>query len=133
MRVVFLSQDEVLALHADQIERYGGSHGIRDPGLLNSALSMPGATFGGQWLHGSLHEMAAAYLYHLVRDHAFIDGNKRVGLMAMLVFLGLNSLRLDATEDELVELVVDVAAGRVSKAEVAVFVKRHAHRARPPR
>lgn len=133
MRVVFLSQDEVLALHADQIARYGGSPGIRDPALLDSALSMPRATFGGQWLHDSLHEMAAAYLYHLVRGHAFIDGNKRVGLMVMLVFLGLNSLRLDATEDELVELVVDVAAGRVSKAEVAVFVKRHARRARASR
>ena len=130
MRVVFLTQDEVLALHADQIERYGGSHGIRDPGLLGSALSMPRATFGGQWLHGSLHEMAAAYLYHLVRGRAFIDGNKRAGLMTMLVFLGLNSLRLDATEDELVEVVLGVAAGRISKAEVAVFVKRHAHRAR---
>ena len=130
MKVVFLSQDEVLALLADQIERYGGSLGIRDTGLLNSALAMPRATFGGPWLHGSLHEMAAAYLYHLVQGHAFIDGNKRVGLMAMLAFLGLNLLRLNATEDELIELVLGVAPGRVSKAEVAVFVKRHAHRMR---
>jgi death-on-curing protein len=130
VKVVFLSQDEVLALHADQIERYGGSHGIRDTGLLNSALAMPRATFGGQWLHGSLHEMAAAYLYHLVRGHAFIDGNKRAGLMAMLAFLGLNSFRLDATEDELVEIVLGVAGGRVSKAEVAVFIQRHSRRQR---
>ena len=130
MKVVFLSQDEVLALHADQIERYGGRHGIRDTGLLNSALALPRATLGGAWVHASLPEMAAAYLYHLVQGHAFIDGNKRVGLMAMLAFLGLNSLRLDATEDELVELVLGVASGRVSKAEVAVFVKRHAHRMR---
>jgi death-on-curing protein len=130
VKVVFLSQDEVLALHADQIERYGGGHGIRDTGLLESALAMPRATFGGQWLHGSLHEKAAAYLYHLVQGHPFIDGNKRVGLMAMLAFLGLNSVRLDATEDELVELVLGVASGRVSKAEVAVFVKQHARRIR---
>ena len=130
MKVVFLSQDEVLALHADQIERYGGSHGIRDTGLLNSALAMPRATFGGQWLHGSLHEMAAAHLYHLVQGHAFIDGNKRVGLMAMFAFLGLNSLRMDATEDELVEMVLGVAGGRVSKAEVAVFIQRHTRRQR---
>lgn len=130
MKVVFLSQDEVLALHADQIERYGGSHGIRDTGLLESALAMPRATFGGQWLHSSLHEMAAAYLYHLIQGHPFIDGNKRVGLMAMLAFLGLNSLRLDATEDELVDLVLGVASGRASRAEVAVFVKQHARRIR---
>ena len=130
MKVVFLSQDEVLALHADQSGRYGGRHGIRDTGSLNSALAMPRATLGGRWLHGSLHEMAAAYFHHLVQGHAFLDGNKRVGLMAMLAFLGLNSLRLAATEDELVELVLGVAAGRVSKAEVAVFVKRHAHRMR---
>ena len=130
MKGVFLSQDEVLALHADQIERYGGRHGIRDTGLLDSALAIPRATFAGQWLHGSLHEMAAAHLYHLVQGRPFLDGNKRAGLMAMLAFLGLNSLRLDATEDELVEMVLGVAGGRVSKAEVAVFIQRHTRRQR---
>jgi death-on-curing protein len=123
---VFLTLDEVLALHADQIERYGGRPGIRDLGLLESALAMPRAAFGGRRLHESLPEMAAAYLFHLVRGHPFLDGNKRVGLMAMLAFLGLNSLRLHAAEAELVELVIGVATGRVSKAEVAVFVQRHA-------
>ena len=136
MTAVFLTLDEVLALHADQIERYGGQPGIRDLGLLESALAMPRAAFGGQRLHESLPEMAAAYLFHLVRGHPFLDGNKRVGLMAMLAFLGLNSLRLDAQEQELVDLVVGVATGRVSKAEVAVFVQRHARgrgrRAYPP-
>lgn len=125
MTVVFLSLDEVLALHADQIARYGGSPGIRDMGGLDSALAMPRATFGGRWLHESLHEMAAAYLFHLVQGHPFIDGNKRVGLMAMLTFLGLNSLRLVTKETEVVELVLGVATGRVSKAEVAVFLQRH--------
>lgn len=130
MSPVFLTLDEVLALHADQIERYGGSQGIRDMGLLESALAVPAATFGGQFLHGSLHEMAAAYLFHLTQNHPFIDGNKRVGLMAMLAFLGLNDLRLAARENELVTLVLGVAAGRVSKAEVAVFVQRHSRRRR---
>jgi len=74
--------------------------------------------------------MAAAYLYHLVPGHAFIDGNERVGLVTMLASLGLNSLRLDATEDELVEMVLGVAAGRVSKAEMAVFIKRRTRRRR---
>lgn len=128
MKVIFLTLDEVLALHADQIERYGGRSGIRDVGLLQSALAMPMATFGGKFLHADLCEMAAAYLFHLVRDHPFIDGNKRVGLMAMLVFLGLNRLRLRADPDRLADLVLGVAAGRVGKAEVAVFVKRHVPR-----
>lgn len=128
MHVVFLTLDEVLALHADQIERYGGRPGIRDIGLLDSALHAPSATFGGQFLHANLWEMAAAHLYHIARNHPFIDGNKRVGLMAMLAFLGLNSLRLDAPEGELFELVAGVAAGKVSKAEAAIFVQRHVHR-----
>lgn len=125
MKVVFLTLDEVFALQADQIERYGGRPGIRDLGLLQSALGTPRATFGGRFLHGSLHEMAAAYLFHLVRDHPFIDGNKRVGLAALLAFLGLNSRWLEADPGELENLVRDVAAGKVSKAEVAVFVQRH--------
>ena len=122
----FPALDEVLALHADQIERYGGRPGIRDISLLESALAVPSATFGGGFLHAGLHEMAAAYLFHLARNHPFVDGNKRVGLMAMLVFLGLNSLRLHAGPRALTDLVVGVAEGRISKAEVAVFVRGHA-------
>lgn len=125
MTVVFLTLDEVLALHADQIERYGGRPGIRDIGLLQSALGVPTATFEGRFLHGSLHEMAAAYLFHLVRDHPFVDGNKRAGLAALLVFLGLNSLWLEADPAELERLVREVADGKISKAEIAVFVQRH--------
>lgn len=126
MRVEFLTLDEVLSLHADQIARYGGSALVRDVGLLQSALAMPAATFGGEFLHGSLDEQAAAYLFHLVRSHPFVDGNKRTGLVAMLVFLGLNGRRLTAPDDELADLVLGVASGRVTKAEIAVFVRRHA-------
>jgi death-on-curing protein len=119
----FLGLDEVLALHADQIDRYGGTHGLRDLGLLESALAAPRATFGGGFLHGTLPEMAAAYLYHLVRNHPFLDGNKRTGLAATIAFLGLNGLWLEADPDSLVALVVGVAEGRVGKAEVAVYLK----------
>ena len=119
----FLTLDEVLALHADQIERYGGSSGLRDLGLLESAVAAPRATFGGALLHPTLPEMAAAYLFHLVQNHPFVDGNKRVGLAAAIAFLGLNDLWIEAEEDELVVLVVGVAEGRVGKAEVAVFLK----------
>ena len=125
MEPVFLSLDEVLALHHDQLERYGGSAGLRDLGLLESALAMPEASFGGQYLHPTVLEMAAAYLFHLVKNHPFVDGNKRIGLITAIAFLGLNDLRLVATEDELVELVVGVASGSASKAEVAVFLEGH--------
>jgi death on curing protein len=122
---LFLTLDEVLAIHADQIERYGGAFGIRDRGLLESALAMPEATYSDQDLHPSVCEKAAAYLFHLVKNHPFVDGNKRVGLASALVFLGMHELRLDATDDELVELVVGIAEGRYSKSDAAVFLAAH--------
>jgi len=119
----FLSLDEVLALHADQISRYGGETGIRDLALLQSAIAMPQARFGGEWLHPSLPEMAAAYLFHLVRNHPFVDGNKRAGLICALAFLGLNDAEVFAKPEELLEVVLGVAEGRADKAQVAVFLK----------
>ncbi len=125
----FLTLDEVLALHTDQVERYGGSHGVRDLGLLQSALAMPEASFGGEFLHTSLEEMAAAYLFHVAGNHPFVDGNKRAALASAVAFLGLNDLVLDATEDEVVDVVLGVAEGRLGKAEVAVFLQTHVRRA----
>lgn len=122
---VFLDLDQMLALHADQIARYGGSLGVRDLGLLQSAIAMPRASFGGQLLHPTLSEMAAAYLFHLVQNHAFVDGNKRIGLAVAIAFLGMNDLWLDANPDELVELVLAVANGRRGKPDIAVFIRDH--------
>jgi len=85
--VLFLTLDDILESHQNQIETYGGSHGVRDIGLLESAIAQPEASFGGQYLHADIFEMAAAYLYHLVMNHPFVDGNKRVGLEASLIFL----------------------------------------------
>jgi death-on-curing protein len=119
---LFLTLDEVLAIHADQIRRYGGSPGVRDMRLLDSALAAPQASFGGEHLHTSLAEMAAAYLFHVAKNHPFVDGNKRTALAAALAFIWLNDRRLDAGEDELTDLVMGVAAGNVSKAEAAVFI-----------
>jgi death-on-curing protein len=118
----FLGLDEVLALHVDQIERYGGKEGVRDLGLLESAVAVAEASFGGDYLHATLPEMAAAYLFHIAQNHAFIDGNKRVAAAAMFMFLYLNDLELRCSEDELVELTLGVARGEITKAEVAVFV-----------
>ncbi len=108
------------------IRRHGGLLGIRDRGLLESALAMPEAPFGGEDLHETLHEQAAAHLFHLVENHPFIDGNKRVGLATSLAFLRLNDVRVAATDDELVEFVLGVAHATRSMADAAVFRKQHA-------
>lgn len=121
----FLELDDGLALHADQVRRYGGSGGIRDLSLLQSALGMPRASFGGQFLHTSIYEMAAAYLFHLVQNHPFIDGNKRIGLVTTIAFLGLNDLWLDCDSVELTEFVLGVARGELQKADIAVFLREH--------
>lgn len=122
--VVFLSLSEVLQIHRDQIARYGGTAGIRDLDLLKSAVGVPMTNFGGIFLHTSLHEMAAAYLYHLVQNHPFLDGNKRVGTVSALVFLLLNGQELRAPEEELADVVLSVARGEIDKAEVALFMRK---------
>lgn len=124
----FLTLDEILAIHADQIRRYGGRPGIRDQALLQSALGTPETTFEGEYLHTDVFEMAAAYLFHIARNHPFIDGNKRTALMAALVFLGLNDFELAVNPDALFELVSGVAAGEVAKAQAAVFLQQHSRR-----
>jgi death-on-curing protein len=86
----FLTLDEVLGIHADQVRSYGGSAGLRDLELLRSAIAMPETTFDGEYLHPSVFEMAAAYLFHLARNHPFVDGNRRTAIMCALVFLGFN-------------------------------------------
>jgi death on curing protein len=120
----FLSLSEVLQIHRDQVTRYGGASGIRDIELLKSALGMPSATFGGQFLHTDIYEMAAAYLFHLVKNHPFTDGNKRIGAVAAFVFLVLNGFDLDAPEDDFAEMVLAVARGELDKADVSVFIRR---------
>jgi death-on-curing protein len=122
---VFLSLAEVLEIHRDQIERYGGYAGLRDLGLLQSALAMPAAGFGGRYLHSDLIEMAAAYLYHIVQNHPFIDGNKRTGAVASIVFLSLNGVELEADEIHLEQLVVDVPKGKARKSIVADFLRKN--------
>jgi death-on-curing protein len=121
----FLTLDDLLALHADRIEKYGGSLGIRDLAGLSSALGVPAATFGGQYLHPSLAEMAGAYLFHVSQAHGFVDGNKRAALAAALAFVGLNGQEIVAEPDALYELCIGVAEGSVSKAEVATFFLKH--------
>ena len=121
---VFLDLMQVLQIHQDQIARYGGSSGLRDMDLLQSALAMPSAGFGGEYAHSTLFEMAAAYLFHLVKNHPFVDGNKRVGAATALVFLSLNGWAIECSDDQLVEAVLDVISGKIGKAEVAALFER---------
>lgn len=125
MEPIFLHLDEVIEIHQDQIKQYGGSPGIRDKNLLLSALAVPCSTFDGNYLHENIFEMAAAYLFHIVKNHPFIDGNKRVGLVSGLVFLLLNDINIEVEEDALEKLVLDVAIGKTEKTAISKFLKNH--------
>jgi len=123
--LLFLALDEVIEIHKDQIQRYGGRIGIRELELLKSSISMPAAGFGGEYLHTDISEMVAAYLFHIVRNHPFIDGNKRTGLVSALVFLILNGIELSADEHSLESMVISVAEGKIGKPEVAHFFREN--------
>ncbi|MBI4964525.1 MAG: type II toxin-antitoxin system death-on-curing family toxin [Desulfomonile tiedjei] len=124
--MVFLGLDEILDVHRDQIRRYGGLSGVRDLGLLQSAISMPSSMFEGTYLHQSLSEMAAAYLFHIVKNHPFYDGNKRTGAVAAIVFLEMNGAELQTDEEALEKLIRDVAEGKADKRAVASFLEQNA-------
>ena len=115
----FLTLDEVLELHADQIAHHGGDPGIRDPGLVEAAIAMPQQSFGGQFLHVDLFEMAAAYAFHLAESQAFVDGNKRAGLSAAYAFLALNGYRLVETHDRLYEAMLAISRRDLDKTGLA--------------
>jgi len=127
VEVKFLALSYIIALHETLIQKDGGEEGIRDIGLLKSAVAMPEQSFDGQFLHESIFDMAAAYMFHIVKDHPFVDGNKRVGLAAALTFLDINGYEIEAEEDELFELTDSLASGRkdISKAEIAEFFRQH--------
>ncbi|HVB21043.1 MAG TPA: type II toxin-antitoxin system death-on-curing family toxin [Ktedonobacteraceae bacterium] len=120
----FLPAEIVLAIHEDQIRLYGGSYGVRNPGMLDAALHMPQAQFDGQFLHTTLHAMAAAYGFHLCQNHPFIDGNKRAAGMAMLTFLQLNDLPPTVAEMEYYTVMMAVASGQMNKDELTNWLYR---------
>ena len=122
--VAFLSVDDVLLIHARVIEEFGGDSGLRDRGLLESAVAMPQSSFGGNDLHTGLAGKAAAYHFHLCANHSFIDGNKRVAVAASEVFLLINGHELSASDDEIEELTLGVATGKLSKDQVVEFFEK---------
>ncbi len=122
---VFLWVDQIPQIHAKLILQFGGDPGLGDRGLLESAVAMPKSVYGGNLLHESLEEKAAAYLFHLCSNHPFLDGNKRVAVAAAEVFLLVNDHELLAKDEELEELTLGVVRGERSKEEVIAFFKQH--------
>ena len=122
---LFLDLDHVMRLHRSLLERYGGMEGVRDVGMLHSAIAMPQTAYGGQYMHADMFEMAAAYLYHIVQNHPFFDGNKRTSAAAAIVFLAINDIQIDNDEEGLVELTLSVATGQIGKTEIAEFFRSH--------
>lgn len=112
--MIKFGQDKVLLLHQLLIEQTGGEHGVRDFGLLDSALEACYATFDGKELFPSKEEKAARLGIGLVSNHAFVDGNKRIGLYVMLTFLEVNGIRIETTDDELVSVGLALAQGKMN-------------------
>ena len=123
--IIFLSLDDVLKIHRRVVTEFGGDPGLRDRGLLASAVAMPQAAFAGRHLHSDLTEMAAAYHYHLCANHPFVDGNERVAVTAAEVFLLVNGHELHAEDRELEELTLGVAEGRITKKQVSAFFTKN--------
>lgn len=121
--IIFLTLAEIIDIHHNQIELYGGIEGIRDISLLSSAISIPKSTFDGYFLHDDLFQMAAAYIYHICQNHPFIDGNKRVALVAGLVFLDFNGISIDDPEEKLYPTMMKVASGKGNKDDISVVLR----------
>ncbi len=124
----YIPLDYVLHLHDQLIEEYGGTKGILNLGLLQSALEMPRASFNGKDLHRTIYDKAAAYLFHITKNHPFLDGNKRTAGMVSIVFLASNDIPFVIFNDEYENLILQVARDGISKKEIASFF-RNAHKA----
>jgi death-on-curing protein len=119
----FLSVEDVILIHDDTIRNDGGLPGIRDIGLLTSAVMMPQQMFGGEYLHDGIAAMGAAYLFHIARNHPFSDGNKRAGVLAMLVFFEANGVRPLPESTELETVTLSVAAGDLGKEALTKWLR----------
>lgn len=119
----FLTLEDVLLIHDEQIEVYGGIQGIRDAGLLESAVMTAQASFGGEYLHQSIFEMAAAYAFHIAENQPFLDGNKRTALVSALVFLDINGIEILDANMKLYDAMIAIAAKVMDKYDFAELLK----------
>ncbi|KAA0245271.1 MAG: type II toxin-antitoxin system death-on-curing family toxin [Candidatus Brocadia sp. AMX2] len=122
--ILFLTLAEVVVIHTNQIELYGGLPGIRDINLLSSAIAMPHASFHGEYLHNDIYEMAAAYAFHIGKNHPFVDGNKRTALVSTLVFLELNGISISDPQGKLYDAMLDLSTGKLNKSEFASVLRK---------
>ena len=129
--ITFLDVDVVRMIHARMIQEFGGGDGLRDQGLLESAVAMPSAAFGGQFLHDDLPAMTGAYLFHLCKNHPFVDGNKRVALASAITFLLVNDHELTCPKPDAEQLTLGVADGSISKDEAIAFFRKHVRKGKP--
>lgn len=120
-----LSKKQILMLHTQLIQQTGGSEGVRDYNLLDSALETPFQSFGGDELYPTIQAKVARLGYGLIKNHCMIDGNKRIGTHSMLVFLALNGIELKYMQKELYETILDVAAGKIEYEDLLQWVLDH--------
>lgn len=123
--MILLSREQIRYLHSKLINATGGIGGIRDEGLLDSALQTPFQAFGGEELYPSVPQKTARLCYGLIQNHAFYDGNKRIGVYVMLVFLELNGMEIDCVDEELVALGLGVASGEMQDKDIALWILSH--------
>lgn len=121
----FLTVEEVLVIHEEQLNAFGGIHGIRDNGLLESAVMMPQASFGGEYLHTDIFEMAAAYAFHIAENQPFLDGNKRTALGAAMVFLIDNGYEFGIDDLTLYDAMIAIANREMDKYELAAYLREN--------
>ena len=123
--MIRLSKPQILLLHEQLIAETGGSSGLRDEGMLDSALNTPFQTFAGEDVYPSLQQKAARLCFGLVKNHPFVDGNKRIGAHVMLVFLALNGIELQHTQTELPEVILQLAAGTLQSTDLLDWILSH--------
>lgn len=123
--IIFIELQEVIEIQKDLIDRFGGSHGLRDKGLLESAVISPSSTFAGEYLNKDIFEMATSYLYGLTKNHAFIDGNKRVGVYISILFLELNDYEVNLDNDQVYDLGIKTADSTYSKEDIIEILKNN--------
>jgi len=126
---IWISKELALAIHSRQLAEHGGADGVRDPGLLESALARPRNRFAYEDPTPSIVELAASYAFGIARNHALIDGNKRTAAVVCETFLNLNGQTLEATDLEMYPVFVALAAGSLTEAELAAWLTAHTRRA----
>lgn len=125
MAVFFIPSELVLTIHADLLQRYGGQPGLRDRNLLESALAQPKMTMRGKFAHKTLFDKAAAYGFHLCRNHPFVDGNKRIAFVTMDLFLQKNGWEIVASEEDAYRTMIALASGKLSRDQLSSWLREH--------